>query len=112
MLAILPTFSQLSRAKANVGPMTNVYWGNMDEFGITVIQKPSKILALKGKCQVGTITSLERGQNITIICSMNAIGSFVPPGFIFPRVRMKVELRDAAPPQSMFACQVSNFFFV
>ena len=26
MLAILPTFSQPSRAKANVGPMMNVYW--------------------------------------------------------------------------------------
>ena len=26
MLAILPTFSQPSRAKANVSPMMNVYW--------------------------------------------------------------------------------------
>ena len=26
MLAILPTFSQPSRAKANVGPMMDVYW--------------------------------------------------------------------------------------
>ena len=26
MLAILPIFSQPSRAKANVGPMMNVYW--------------------------------------------------------------------------------------
>ena len=26
MLAMLPTFSQPSRAKANVGPMMNVYW--------------------------------------------------------------------------------------
>ena len=35
----------------------------------TASTKPSKILALKGKRQVGTFTSLERGQNITIICS-------------------------------------------
>ena len=29
MLAILPTFSQPSRGKANVGPMMNVYWAVM-----------------------------------------------------------------------------------
>ena len=31
MLALLPTFSQPSRAKANVGPMMNVYWVNSSE---------------------------------------------------------------------------------
>ena len=67
----------------------------------------TKILAKKGKRQIGSITSMERGQTVTIICSNNAAGSFVPPGFIFPRVRMKPELTDVAPPGSMFACQVS-----
>ena len=75
----------------------------MNECGITEVQKPLKILAVKGKRQVGTITSLERRQNITIICGMNAISSFVPPRFIFPRVRMTLELQDGAPPESMFA---------
>ena len=41
---------------------------------------------------------MERGQTVTIICSNNAAGSFVPPGFIFPRVRMKPELTDGARP--------------
>ena len=84
----------------------------MNESGITVVQKPSNTLALKDKSQVGAITSLERGQNISIICCMNAIDSFAPPGFIFPRVCMKVELQDDAPPESMFAYQASDFFYI
>ncbi|XP_076799909.1 uncharacterized protein LOC143445003 [Clavelina lepadiformis] len=74
---------------------------NMDESGINVVQKLSKVLAKKGKHQVGSITSQERGQNVTVICCMSAGGNFVPPSFIFPRVRMK----DGAPPGSMFTCQ-------
>ena len=83
---------------------------NMDESGISVVQKMSKVLAKKGKRQVGSITSSERGQTVTIICCNNAAGRYVPPGFIFPRVRMKNELTDGAPPGSMFACQVSMHF--
>ena len=85
---------------------------NMDESGISVVQKMTKILAKKGKRQIGSITSMERGQTVTIICSYSAAGSFVPPGFIFLRVRMKPELTDGAPPGSMFACQVNVPFMV
>ena len=81
---------------------------NIDESGINVVQKLSKVLAKKGKHQVGSITSQERGQNVTVICCMSAGGNFVPPGFIFPRVRIKDELKDGAPPGSMFTCQVSH----
>lgn len=84
----------------------NIY--NVDESGLTVVQKMPKILAKKGKRQVGSIKSQERGSNITIICCMNALGNFVPPGMIFPRVRMKAELQDGAPPGSVFYCQVSK----
>ena len=87
---------------------------NMDESGISVVQKMTKILAKKGKRQIGSITSTERGQTVTItcICSNNAAGSFVPPGFIFSRVRMNPDLTDGAPPGSMFACQVNVPFMV
>ena len=79
---------------------------NMDESGISVVQKMNRILAKKGKHQVGAITSQERGQTVTIICCNNAAGHFIPPGMIFPRVRMKAELTDGAPPGTMFTCQV------
>ena len=81
---------------------------NVDESGLTVVQKLSKVLAKKGKHQVGSVTSLERGQTATITCCMNAVGNYIPPGIIFPRCRMKVELQDGAPTGSMFSCQVST----
>lgn len=79
---------------------------NMDEMGIAVVQKVSKVLAKKEKHQVGTITRQERGQNVTAVCCMNASGNFIPPAFIFPLKRMKPELMDGAPPESLFSCQV------
>ena len=92
----------------NITP--NNIW-NMDESGLTVVQKVSKILAKKGKHQVGAITSLERGHTITIICCMNAAGNYLPPAMIFPRKRMKPELQDGAPVGTMFACQVDKKYF-
>ena len=63
---------------------------NVDETGIsTVPNKPSRIIAPKGKKQVGCLSSAERGQLVTAEICMNAAGEFVPPMFIFPRKRMK-----------------------
>ncbi|CAM1325721.1 Uncharacterised protein r2_g3461 [Pycnogonum litorale] len=72
---------------------------NVDETGITTVpNRPSRILALRGKKQVGNLTSAERGKLVTSEICMNAAGNFIPPLFIFPRVRMKDELMDNAPP--------------
>ena len=45
----------------------NDIW-NVDETGVSTVQKPNKVVALKGVKQVGSITSSERGQMVTI-CS-------------------------------------------
>ena len=66
-----------------------------------------KILAKKGKPRVGIATGGGRGQNVTVACCINAAGNYVPPAFIFPRVCMKPELQDGAPPPRMFTYQVS-----
>ena len=78
---------------------------NMDESGLAVIQKGFKIFAGKGEHQVGTITS-QKGQSVTIICAKSAAGEFVPPGMIYPRMRMKNELKNGVPPGTKFYCQV------
>lgn len=70
---------------------------NIDETGVTTVQKLPKILAKKGKKQVGGLTSAERGVNVTVVASMNAIGNFLAPAFIFPRKKIKPELMDNAP---------------
>ena len=89
-------------------PPTNIY--NCDETGITTVQsKPSKILSVKGKKQVGTMTSAERGELATVEICMSAAGHFVPPFIIFPRVRMRQEFMDGAPPGSAYACHASGW---
>ena len=72
-------------------PKHRIY--NCDETGLTTVQtKASKVFAKKGKPQVGTLTSAERGQLATVVITMAAGGQFIPPFIIFPRVRMKMEL--------------------
>ncbi|XP_072387381.1 uncharacterized protein [Diabrotica undecimpunctata] len=64
----------------------------VDESGLSTVQtRPQKVFAIKGRKQVGTLSTAERGQHLTVVCSMNAIGTFVPPAFIFPRKRFKHE---------------------
>ncbi|CAG2199907.1 unnamed protein product [Mytilus edulis] len=62
---------------------------NIDETGITTVQKPSKTVGAKGVKQVGGITSAERGYLVTVCGSVNAIGNTVPPMMIFPRKHFK-----------------------
>ena len=66
----------------------NDIW-NVDETGVSTVQKPNKVVALKGVKQVGSITSSERGQMITICSAGNATGNFVPPKLVFPRKKFK-----------------------
>ena len=60
--------------------------------GVRQVQRPGKIVATKGKSRVSKVTSGERGNNITLIYGVNAVGNYTPPMFLFPRVRMKAEL--------------------
>ena len=62
---------------------------NMDETGVTTVQTPTQIVTEKGKKQVGSVTSAERGDLVTVACAVNATGNAVPPMFIFPRVTFK-----------------------
>ncbi|XP_044733272.1 tigger transposable element-derived protein 6-like [Chrysoperla carnea] len=62
---------------------------NMDETGVTTVQKPNKIVARKGLKQIGAITSAERGTLVTLATAVSGVGNAVPPFFIFPRVHFK-----------------------
>ncbi len=52
----------------------------------------------KGKKQVGSVTSAERGELVTVVCAVNAAGNATPPMFIFPRVKFKDCFMIGAPP--------------
>lgn len=58
---------------------------NMDETGITTVQKTNHLLAQKGSKNVSSIMSAERGTLVTDNCADNAIGNYIPPMLIFPR---------------------------
>ncbi|XP_030763701.1 uncharacterized protein LOC115888207 [Sitophilus oryzae] len=83
---------------------------NADESGLsTVPMKLPKILTPKGQRRVAKIVSAERGRTTTLVCSMNAVGSYVPPYFVFARQRMKPELLNGCPPGSQATAQSSGW---
>jgi hypothetical protein len=57
---------------------------NANETGVSTVHKYDKVLSVKGKKQVGELTTAERGRNVTVMFSMNATGHITPPVFIFP----------------------------
>lgn len=83
---------------------------NVDETGISVVHsRRSKVLSLKGKKQVGTLSSQERGALMTIVTCMSASGIFVPPLIVFPRKNMKPELLNGCPPGTIARCHPSGW---
>ncbi|XP_022166135.1 uncharacterized protein LOC111030774, partial [Myzus persicae] len=74
---------------------------NCDETGISSVPKSkAKIIATKGRKQVGSITSAERGETVTVEMCMNSVGRYMPPLFIFPRQRHNMDFMRNAPPGS------------
>ena len=70
---------------------------NVDESGITTVQKPGKVLAEVGCKQVGRIVSAEKGMTTTVVCAMNPSGVYVPPMMLFKRKNMNKNLMKGAP---------------
>ena len=52
---------------------------NVDESGITTVQKPDKVIGRRGKKQVGSLTSGERGFTTTVVCCVSAAENYIPP---------------------------------
>lgn len=71
---------------------------NVDETGVTTVQRPSRVVAAKGSKQVGLVTSAERGELVTLCCAVNAIGNSIPPMFVIPRVRHNERFVQHGPP--------------
>lgn len=65
---------------------------NIDQTGISTVQKNSKILAPKGLKQIAKATSGERGVTTTVVCAVSACGVYVPLMFIFKRKRINALL--------------------
>lgn len=81
--------------RENFGP--HDIW-NIDETGVTTTHKPTKVIAVRGIKQVGQATSQERGTLVTVCNAVNAIGNFIPPFLVFPRVNVRDFMYVGAPP--------------
>lgn len=74
---------------------------SVDETGFSSVAKSQpKIIATKGKKQVGVLTQAERGQLNTVEVCVSATGTWLPPFFIFPRHRMHTDMLKHALPGS------------
>lgn len=73
---------------------------NIDETGIQINNKPGKVIASKGAKDVYSLTSSEKGENVSLIACCNAEGSFLPPVLIFKGKNKKPEFADGLPPGS------------
>jgi hypothetical protein len=81
---------------------------NADETGVSCVhQNVAKVLTVKGKKQVAKLDSGERRRNVLCI---NAAGDqFIPPLFVFPRVRLDSEIKKDVPEGSLFDAQPNGW---
>ena len=74
---------------------------NLDESGVTTVQKVPRVISKKGVKQIGQITSQERGELVTMCGIISATGSALPPVFIFPRKNFRDVMMTGAPEGSL-----------
>ena len=58
---------------------------NADETGVTIVHKPSKVIAQIGRHNVPSITSADKGKTNSILACVSASGQVFPPFMIYPR---------------------------
>lgn len=90
-------FDNLDYVHKRFGPFPPERIWNQDETGVTTVQNPPKVVTPKGVKQIGTVTSAERGELITVSACVNALGNHIPPMMVFPRVKFRDYMLKGAP---------------
>ena len=70
---------------------------NLDETGVHTVMTPGAVVTERGTKQVGSVTSAERGELVTLVYAISAAGTVLPPFFIFPRVHYKQHFVNGGP---------------
>lgn len=102
-------FDNIESVHRRFGPIPPERIWNCDETGMSTVQTPGKVVAPKGMKQIGSATSAERGNLVTLIAAICASGNFIPPMLIFPRVNFKDRMLYGAPPGSIGAATPSGW---
>ena len=81
----------------------------MDETGVTIVQKPGKVVAELGKKCVWEITSAEKGKTHTVVVCTSASGFVLPSMIIYPRKRIAESLKEGGVPDTLYACSATGW---
>ncbi len=73
---------------------------NLDETGVTTVQKPDRVISRKGVKQVGKLTSAERGSLVTMVSCVSADGLKIPQFFVSPRAKFDILFVKKGPENS------------
>ncbi|KAK9681311.1 hypothetical protein QE152_g38412 [Popillia japonica] len=101
------TFFRLLTETIDTHNLTGDRICNCNKTGVTVNPKTqSRVLAKRGKRQVGILNPSERGQTVTAEIGVSAAGNYMPPSLIFPMTRKQqiFELSEfgiEGPPEQM-----------
>ena len=71
---------------------------NLDETGVTIVQNPKKVVTETGTKSVGSVTSGERNELVSIFYAVCATGHALAPMLIFSRVQYKEHFIRGSPP--------------
>ncbi|KAF7267008.1 hypothetical protein GWI33_019714 [Rhynchophorus ferrugineus] len=83
---------------------------HVDETGLFIVQsKIVKVIGLRDKGQVSSLTAAERGSLVGMVSAMSASGIFIPLLLIFPRKNITQTLTKVAPPGSIGRCHPSRW---
>lgn len=83
---------------------------NVDETGLTMVNKGGKIVAPKGSKTVVMRKSGERSENVTVVVACNATASIIlPPMVIYKGTRLNEDLMKGAPDDTIFASSPKGY---
>ena len=93
--------------KQNQFTANNIY--NADETGIRTVHSPGLVIDAKGKKQIGSLASAEKGELVTLVCAVSATGNSIPSMYIFPRKRNSELFMKGSLPESISCANSSGW---
>jgi hypothetical protein len=83
---------------------------NADESGLQLNNGPQKVVSMKGKKNVMSVTAKER--IVTVVACVSATGVFIPPYVIFKGKNLRQEFRDGMPPGTAVSISKSGYITI
>ncbi|CAI2200149.1 7254_t:CDS:1, partial [Funneliformis geosporum] len=77
--------------------LTAIQIWNMDETGFVIVPKSEKVLARRGARQVHKVSHGNSHEHISLVPTISAAGSYIPPLIIYKGVRTIPNLLEGAP---------------